>query len=217
VSVGTASPSASYGLLTVAGPGISITPDTSSKFQIGRYSAGAPYSYIKMGSTSSGFKFTDPTDSFDLMALNSTGALSLYGASVSANGVGITFPATQSASSNANTLDDYEEGTWTPNSTGITVVGTFSSSGVYTKVGRMITVVANFQATTSVAVAAGAGFSTNLPFPCGNYGIDMPGTFFKFGQTGGEVIAAQNDTRFYTGGAIAATAGFQVSATYFTA
>lgn len=26
----------------------------------------------------------------------------------------IVFPATQNASSNANTLDDYEEGTWTP-------------------------------------------------------------------------------------------------------
>jgi hypothetical protein len=77
VSVGTASPSASYGLLTVAGPGISITPDTSSKFQIGRYSAGAPYSYIKMGSTSSGLKFTDPTDSFDLMTLDSSGNLGI--------------------------------------------------------------------------------------------------------------------------------------------
>ncbi len=30
------------------------------------------------------------------------------------SGTGITFPATQSASSDANTLDDYEEGTWTP-------------------------------------------------------------------------------------------------------
>ena len=152
-----------------------------------------------------------------MTTLNTNGALALSGASTSANGVGITFPATQSASSDANTLDDYEEGTWTPNIAGITVVGTFSSSGIYTKVGRMITVVANFQGTTSVAVAAGAGFSTNLPFPCGNYGIDMPGTFFKFGQAGGEVIAAQNDTRFYTGAAITATTNFQISVTYFTA
>jgi hypothetical protein len=27
---------------------------------------------------------------------------------------GITFPATQVPSADANTLDDYEEGTWTP-------------------------------------------------------------------------------------------------------
>jgi hypothetical protein len=36
------------------------------------------------------------------------------GATPSASGSGISFPATQSASSDANTLDDYEEGTWTP-------------------------------------------------------------------------------------------------------
>jgi hypothetical protein len=36
------------------------------------------------------------------------------GATAAASGAGITFPATISASSNANTLDDYEEGTWTP-------------------------------------------------------------------------------------------------------
>ena len=119
LTVNTGTVSATYGKLTVAG-GISITPDSSSKFQIGRYSAGAPYSYIKMGSTSSGLKFTDPADSVDLMTLNSTGALALYGASVSANGVGITFPATQSASTDANTLDDYEEGTWTPTFNNIT-------------------------------------------------------------------------------------------------
>jgi hypothetical protein len=76
LTVNTGTVSATYGKLTVAG-GISITPDSSSKFQIGRYSAGAPYSYIKMGSTSSGLKFTDPTDSFDLMTLDSSGNLGL--------------------------------------------------------------------------------------------------------------------------------------------
>jgi len=36
------------------------------------------------------------------------------GVSLGSNGQ-IVFPATQNASSDANTLDDYEEGTWTPN------------------------------------------------------------------------------------------------------
>jgi hypothetical protein len=75
--VGTATPSATYGRITVSGSGISITPDTAAKFQIGRYSAGAPYSYIKMGSTSSGFKFTDPADSVDLAVLDSAGNFGL--------------------------------------------------------------------------------------------------------------------------------------------
>jgi len=58
------------------------------------------------------------------------------------SGVGITFPATQSASSNANTLDDYEEGTWTPTVFGSTTSGTGTYSyqeGVYVKVGQMVT------------------------------------------------------------------------------
>jgi hypothetical protein len=65
--------------------------------------------------------------------------LALQGAT-SNSGTGITFPATQSASSNANTLDDYEEGTFTPTltfgggSTGIT--GTFA--GEYIKIGRQV-------------------------------------------------------------------------------
>jgi len=58
------------------------------------------------------------------------------------SGTGITFPATQSASSNANTLDDYEEGTWTPIIVGATTAGTgtySSQNGRYTKVGNMVT------------------------------------------------------------------------------
>jgi hypothetical protein len=48
----------------------------------------------------------------------------------------IKFPATQNASSNANTLDDYEEGTFTPNVGGN---ATYSKQeGNYTKIGNMV-------------------------------------------------------------------------------
>ena len=79
---------------------------------------------------------------------------------------GITFPATQSDSTNANTLDDYEEGTWTPTQgSNLTVVGTFSSNGVYTKIGRSIVVIGQVKGTTSVAVAtANAVMAGGLPF-----------------------------------------------------
>jgi hypothetical protein len=57
---------------------------------------------------------------------------------------GIKFPATQVSSADANTLDDYEEGTWTPtlggtssDPTGVTHDGRM---GYYTKVGRQVTV-----------------------------------------------------------------------------
>jgi hypothetical protein len=83
LGIGTTSPSANYGRLTVSGTGITITADTSAKLQIGRYGEGAPFSYIKMGSTSSGLKITDPTDSYDLMTITSAGNL----------GVGNTSPS----------------------------------------------------------------------------------------------------------------------------
>jgi hypothetical protein len=64
------------------------------------------------------------------------------GATPSASGAGITFPATQSTSSDANTLDDYEEGTWTPTIFGGSTAGTTTynvQEGRYTKIGRQVT------------------------------------------------------------------------------
>ena len=55
---------------------------------------------------------------------------------------GISFPATQSAQSDANTLDDYEEGTWTPSITGdgTAFAGTTytARAGKYVKVGDVV-------------------------------------------------------------------------------
>jgi hypothetical protein len=73
------------------------------------------------------------------LTLNTNGALALQGASTSATGVGITFPATQSASSDANTLDDYEEGTWTPSDGSGAGLSLSTSFSIYTKVGRLVT------------------------------------------------------------------------------
>jgi hypothetical protein len=55
---------------------------------------------------------------------------------------GINFPATQVASSDANTLDDYEEGTFTPTVVGSSTVGsaTYATQiGRYVKIGRQVT------------------------------------------------------------------------------
>lgn len=52
---------------------------------------------------------------------------------------GIQFPATQVASANANTLDDYEEGTFTPTlSFSSGSVAYLERSAQYTKIGRMV-------------------------------------------------------------------------------
>ena len=70
--------------------------------------------------------------------------IGIGGATAAASGSGITFPGTQSASTDANTLDDYEEGTWTPTlvyASGTTGSPTYTiQNGRYTKIGRLVTV-----------------------------------------------------------------------------
>jgi len=73
-----------------------------------------------------------------------TTTIGVGGATASASGSGITFPATQSASSNANTLDDYEEGTFTPilaDSASSSNAATMTvQQGFYTKIGNAVTI-----------------------------------------------------------------------------
>jgi hypothetical protein len=91
--------------------------------------------------------------------------ISVGGATVTTSGAGITFPATQSASSNLNTLDDYEEGTFAPvltYSTSTSGVTYNDQIGHYTKIGNMVLV----QGSISVA-SKGTGSGTvriSLPF-----------------------------------------------------
>jgi len=84
-------------------------------------------------------------------------------------GIGISFPASQSASSDANTLDDYEEGTWTPALSTTTGSISFSSvSGTYTKIGRLVYVRASLGGTATISSPTGDLKLTSLPFTIGS-------------------------------------------------
>jgi len=94
-----------------------------------------------------------------------TTTMGVGNATPATTGAGITFPATQSASSEANTLDDYEEGTWSPSyssSSGSGLVIT-TNSATYTKIGRAVTLSLDFTVTT-VASSGGVIYINNLPF-----------------------------------------------------
>lgn len=94
-------------------------------------------------------------------------SLAVGSAGLPASGAGLKFPATQSASSDANTLDDYEEGTWTPYLYGADVAGagTYSTQqGTYTKIGRVVYF--RFAVTTSAHSGSGYMYLT-LPFTSG--------------------------------------------------
>jgi parallel beta-helix repeat protein len=85
------------------------------------------------------------------------------------NATGVVFPATQVPSSNANTLDDYEEGTFTPvfafSTPGDSSFTYATALGSYTKIGRVvqILVVLNFT-TNAYTTAAGNATISGLPF-----------------------------------------------------
>lgn len=93
---------------------------------------------------------------------------------------GIAFPATQSASADANTLDDYEEGPWTPayvcDGMGVSYV---AQHGNYTKIGDQVNF--RFALTTSATNGTNTGSLSisGLPYPAGtnkggcvSWGID---------------------------------------------
>ena len=88
-------------------------------------------------------------------------SLALEGAN-SQTGTGITFPATQSASSDANTLDDYEEGTWTPTDGSGASLSFTSVTATYTKVGRLVTITC--QLTYPVTSSTSNARISGLPF-----------------------------------------------------
>jgi hypothetical protein len=81
----------------------------------------------------------------------------------------IKFPATQVASADANTLDDYEEGTFDfgiafgGSSVGVTYN---TRQGAYTKIGRQVTVTGQL-ALTSKGAQVGDATITGLPFTVG--------------------------------------------------
>jgi hypothetical protein len=92
---------------------------------------------------------------------------------ITSNGTKVTavaFPATQAPSADANTLDDYEEGSWTP-----VIGGSTSESGQtyttqvgrYTKIGRRVFGQC-YVALSAVGTVTGTVLIKGLPFPTRN-------------------------------------------------
>ena len=106
---------------------------------------------------------------------------------IGTSGKGIDFSATPGTGT-SELLADYEEGTWTPvvadAATGGNVAASASTSGIYTKIGNVVTV--SFQASsinTSGMTAGNNLYIRGLPFTCnssqqGNGVVDMRSTAF---------------------------------------
>lgn len=136
-------------------------------------------------------------------------------------GAGITFPAAQSASSDANTLDDYEEGTWTPTITAASgTYTTVTASGSYIKVGNAVTVRIRVDIANNGTAATRMNIA-NFPFAAANT-QSMSGATREDQNTGNGFVASSTGTNSITVNRYDATyglatgAGFTLCITYIT-
>jgi hypothetical protein len=127
---------------------------------------------------------------------------------------GIDFSANTGAPGmTSELLNWYEEGTWTPNQgAGLTVIGAFSSTGTYTRIGRQVTVIASLVGATSIAAAAAGVLSSNLPFTSN---ATVVGAVMNDGTVGSDCYVFIGSTTTYAVQAVAATTAIYFTCTYF--
>lgn len=96
---------------------------------------------------------------------------------------GVQFPATQVPSADANTLDDYEEGTWTPSITLGSGSATFTTIvAKYVKIGRQVTL--NLRFSVGSASSAANPLVSGLPFSLADSIADTSGIMREYALTG---------------------------------
>jgi hypothetical protein len=113
---------------------------------------------------------------------------------------GLAFPAIAVAVANANTLDDYEEGTWTPAyiSSGATFAYT-EQYGSYVKVGSLVTLQMRLKPSSVTGTTTNATALTGLPFASANLNANnsSAGTVGLCNVTGGLAISIGNNEGTY--------------------
>lgn len=194
VGVGTTAPAVSFEVNKSSGEALRVAATGANQNIYSRYIGGSPNTanmYVGVdsaaggitGNGASGFMWQVANSNLSFgtnnalaMSITPTGAVLLKGGVDHGSGTGITFPATQSASTNANTLDDYEEGTWTPNiafyggSTGITYGG--YNRGWYTKIGNTVILSVALDV-SSKGSSTGDLRLTNFPFASSLYSASV--------------------------------------------
>jgi hypothetical protein len=158
---------------------VSLNNDSTYTGMVGIWGNGGTDTSLNLN-VPTGKAITLRTNGANAAIVNANG-ISIDPSVTPSSGVGILFPATQSASSNANTLDDYEEGTWTP-------AWAFSTSGsapitvqfaTYTKIGRSVNLSARFY-TNSISSPTGNATITGLPFTSSSQIGGVVGEILRF-------------------------------------
>ena len=151
---------------------------------------------------------------------NLTGTASIningtVGATTANTGAFTTVTATSIKFGSGTVLSTYEQGTWTPTAgSGLTVTGTFVSSGTYTKIGRLVTV--NFtMSATLLTCANGSQEVASLPFTHAADLLGSNGGLVPVDLLTGYTLNVYGTTGFIAGASLS-TATLYASVTYPT-
>jgi hypothetical protein len=184
VGIGTATPAAKLHVKTSGADGIVLDQDTGSTNNSSRLffnsTSGnwAVFNNSGMLNFQSGAAAGSTSGNYTDFQLTTTGAICRRPFTVEANnlnissGYGINFSASaNTAGMTSEVLDDYEEGTWTPdlkslNGSSVTH-NTGTTKGYYTKIGDLVTVSGTIQWTSNGSNANG-GYTViaGLPYSC---------------------------------------------------
>ena len=223
-----ASGNSSLTLQTGSGNTTAVTVDTSQQVGVNRVpsAGGGPLQVGFDSSANAGVRIqtTNASTAGEILnfinSSNSTAGKVIYGTSQTSvayqtttagqstgavlQNSGIAFPATQVASSDANTLDDYEEGTWTPNVVSGSNNSTWTvKSGRYIKVGGLVT--CWFVCDGGNSGTSGSDLQINgIPFTPvsipNNCSTGVWGTNSTTPQVNGNIFNAGGTQKFYYGG-----------------
>ena len=180
IGIGNTSPSSQYMTRLVVGDGsgtegitIYSGNDATGRLEFsdatsgdGRYAGGIVYEH-----TNNALRF-NTNGGNERLRIDSGGDVKVYAGDIffASSGKGINLGVTSNTDS--NTLDDYEEGTWTLDPKGNTTAGSYSATamtGHYTKIGRIVHVEYRITAGT-ISSAAGSFQIHGLPFTVGGVG-----------------------------------------------
>ena len=164
--------------------GIGSTPTTIGSYKVLEVNGtSGAYIGLKQGGTEYGNIYNNSTDGTTISASGTRNIIfQTNGAErirIPGDAGGIKFLATQSASADANTLDDYEEGTWTPSVGGTATYGTRIAH--YTKIGD--TVRAFFDISIGTIGTGSLTTMSGFPFTCTNNDSGCISYFAGLGAT----------------------------------
>jgi len=134
-----------------------------------------------------------------IYTINSTERLRFTSNGIELTAGNIKFPATQVASADPNTLDDYEEGTWTAAITatngGSQTYTMTASTASYTKIGNVVHLFGRLEWTYSAGGSPSNNCAINLPFSAGSTSYQYrSNSFVGTSNTAGVLLSRETAT-----------------------